>query len=692
MKKTGLIIGFILSIIFTAVEASTPVWTFTPLTATTLTVSENGSASIKYQVENQSLKPKVLEMLPIRGVTANTPCSLAPEGQAGSTCLLQLDIDGSALPSQGIQGGPVLCETNANGTPNPNQCYQPGQADSLNIQKQGSTFTVGGNINGLLGTLELQNNGMDTISTLADGIFTFPTALSPGDTYNVTVLNAPMNQTCTVSNGQGTIVDANITNVQVQCSENSYTVGGTASGLTGTVILQNNGGDNLPVSANGSFTFPTPVAQGSNYLVTILTQPDSQTCTVINGSGSVGAGNVTSVQVICSTNAYTVGGTINGLNGTLVLRNNTNDLLIRINDGSFTFLRPVADGALYNVKVVKHPAAQTCTINNGTGVISGANVSNVDVNCLTNTTALQASVSDLALSVTGLTNGPSGNNVSSGTARIITINNIGTSTATNLSITYPTWPSGTSAATTCGASLGAGNACTITITPGNTATLDGTSPCSVGTAPLPGAVQVVADNASEVSTDVVVLSYDCVYKGGYIFSIDDVTPPNTTSIIGKVAATSDAGSSQWSGQAGVSVGGIADNSVAGPNSCDGKSDGQCNTTRIINANPFPPVAASLCANLESGSYTDWFFPAICEMGYSGTSLCGTQAVPFLQNIYSNLKERGVGNLNNSAYYWSSTEVSSSPGAEAWSIFMGSGSEQGENKAFNSRAVRCARKF
>src|SRR5205823_1114467 len=35
---------------------------------------------------------------------------------------------------------------------------------------------------------------------------------------------------------------------------NSYSVGGTVSGLSGTVLLQDNGGDDLSVSASGAFT------------------------------------------------------------------------------------------------------------------------------------------------------------------------------------------------------------------------------------------------------------------------------------------------------------------------------------------------------------------------------------------------------------------------------------------------------
>ncbi|MGB5264992.1 MAG: hypothetical protein WBN30_00275, partial [Polyangiales bacterium] len=38
-----------------------------------------------------------------------------------------------------------------------------------------------------------------------------------------------------------------------------YSIGGTVSGLDGTVVLLNNGADDLSVSANGAFTFATRV-------------------------------------------------------------------------------------------------------------------------------------------------------------------------------------------------------------------------------------------------------------------------------------------------------------------------------------------------------------------------------------------------------------------------------------------------
>lgn len=81
----------------------------------------------------------------------------------------------------------------------------------------------------------------------------------------------------------------------------SHYVGGTASGIVRTgLVLQNNAGDDLPVDADGGFTFATPVAEGSGYDVTVSAQPPGQECTVSNGSGSVASANVTDVAVTCA--------------------------------------------------------------------------------------------------------------------------------------------------------------------------------------------------------------------------------------------------------------------------------------------------------------------------------------------------------------------------------------------------------
>jgi hypothetical protein len=86
-------------------------------------------------------------------------------------------------------------------------------------------------------------------------------------------------------------------------NNNSFTVSGTVSGLTGTgLVLQNNNADDNTVTANGSFTFTTTIVTGLNYAVTVKTQPNTptQTCYVNNGSGTMGSANVTNVNIFCS--------------------------------------------------------------------------------------------------------------------------------------------------------------------------------------------------------------------------------------------------------------------------------------------------------------------------------------------------------------------------------------------------------
>ena len=79
----------------------------------------------------------------------------------------------------------------------------------------------------------------------------------------------------------------------------TYSIGGNIAGLSGTVVLQNNGGDNLALSRNGSFAFNVTLQPNSPYDVTIATQPAGQVCSVSNGSDTASA-SVTTILVTCS--------------------------------------------------------------------------------------------------------------------------------------------------------------------------------------------------------------------------------------------------------------------------------------------------------------------------------------------------------------------------------------------------------
>ena len=86
----------------------------------------------------------------------------------------------------------------------------------------------------------------------------------------------------------------------------TFSVGGTVTGLTGTgLVLQNNGSDNLSVASDGSFTFASLLKQNETYSVTVFTQPTStvQTCTVTNGSGAITSSNISDIVVSCVASA-----------------------------------------------------------------------------------------------------------------------------------------------------------------------------------------------------------------------------------------------------------------------------------------------------------------------------------------------------------------------------------------------------
>src|SRR4051794_33675456 len=79
----------------------------------------------------------------------------------------------------------------------------------------------------------------------------------------------------------------------------SYLICGRITGLKGTLVLSDNGKDNLSISTNGSFNFSTNLANLKTYSITLVTQPTLQYCSISNGSGSVSGANVTQVAITC---------------------------------------------------------------------------------------------------------------------------------------------------------------------------------------------------------------------------------------------------------------------------------------------------------------------------------------------------------------------------------------------------------
>ncbi|MES1263250.1 MAG: hypothetical protein ABUL69_02765, partial [Peristeroidobacter soli] len=186
-------------------------------------------------------------------------------------------------------------------------CGDDDSTPGLDPQIPITTYSIGGTVTGSTGALTLQNSNGTQLNVAASGPFTFSAQMTPGASYNVTVAIPPTSQTCTVTNGSGTVpLSSNVNNISVACTNTitTFSVGGTVSGLGAgkTLVLHlaaDGGSVDRTLTANGTFTFPLTLANNAEFIVNVLTQPASQTCSVANGQGDISGGSVTNVAVTC---------------------------------------------------------------------------------------------------------------------------------------------------------------------------------------------------------------------------------------------------------------------------------------------------------------------------------------------------------------------------------------------------------
>jgi uncharacterized delta-60 repeat protein len=83
--------------------------------------------------------------------------------------------------------------------------------------------------------------------------------------------------------------------------------------------------------------------------------------------------------------SFTVSGTVTGLEGTGLTLRDQQFLTLTPSNGPFTLSLPVQSGAPYAVTITAQPVnpVQLCTIQNGSGVMGNANVTNIAVTCVT---------------------------------------------------------------------------------------------------------------------------------------------------------------------------------------------------------------------------------------------------------------------------------------------------------------------
>lgn len=501
-------------------------------------------------------------------------------------------------------------------------------------------------------------------------------------------------------------------------SPSTYTVGGSVSGYsTNGLVVQNNGANDIAISTNGVFTFTQPLAAGAAYHVTVSSQPAGQTCSVAHGTGTIGNANVSNVSVTCSAITYTITASSTG-NGSISPGGS-----VTVNSGgSQTFTATPNAGYGVNQWLVDGSLAQTGGMTYSLNNITANHMVSVSFGSAT----ITPSVSTLALAVS---------DVNPGASRKITITNNSLVPATNVQVVPNDFPANTTFdASGCDTIQGSGGSCEIIVTPGAAASNN----CTTGTIPA-GSLNITADGGISETVNVYVIGYGCQYQGGYVFAIDDTTD-DTGSIGGKVVSLEDQAPRSYNGVIWSSNGtggassdviydsiwgialGSTDSSplpnattpasypatlVTGQSNCNGSYDGVCNSNNILvyysEPNKTPAIslsyyAAGRCKDYTGGGFSDWYLPAICEMGpASNGSVCAANTLNIVSNLPGLLStlsapDSGCAFGGNCLYgtYWSSTEQSGNPRNLVWTQYFASGSYQSNYSKEGRLGVRCAR--
>lgn len=97
---------------------------------------------------------------------------------------------------------------------------------------------------------------------------------------------------------------------------------------------------------------------------------------------SVASGSAIALVISTGTQTFTIGGTVIGLKAaaTVHVLNGSDDQSIT-NNGTFTFPTALASGATFSVSFGAMPAGQICAVQNGSGNVANANVTNILVYC-----------------------------------------------------------------------------------------------------------------------------------------------------------------------------------------------------------------------------------------------------------------------------------------------------------------------
>lgn len=372
-----MITGLLVFLFMTTTLAGIPVWTFTPLTPTSLTVPANVVAMVEYRVMNQSNRLHMLRMKPIHGVTQSTPsgpgfCGNPMILPGKGSCILSLLIHGPLLTTP-ISGGPILCEQGSS-----LECYRPSTANSLIITPTealtdafiivtGSPLILA---TGSTGSLTITNESTDVTATNVDSNLTNPALFGNVTQTGSTCTSVLPGNSCTLTFTAGnTLVPQ--TNFPIQGNNTNTVTAAIAIAVSLTSITPDLGSPEggTPVTLTGTgLTGATSVFFGANPAINVnVVSSTTVTAVTPAGTGTVNVTINTPSGSITLPNAYTyanptLGESLNG--GVVACINNgiTHDNLVAAEQDISTGIVWGTVGELTGASSLSNGAANTALI------------------------------------------------------------------------------------------------------------------------------------------------------------------------------------------------------------------------------------------------------------------------------------------------------------------------------------------
>jgi len=177
---------------------------------------------------------------------------------------------------------------------------------------------------------------------------------------------------------------------------NHYALSATIKGLNASGLVLSVNGSSIPVSSGAtSQMLANALASGAAYSVSIASQPTGETCSLSESTGTIASANG-SVVVTCSSQAFKLGGSVDGLTGNgLLIANGSATLTVGPGAKSFNFPAPVAVGSPYEVTVRTQPLGQTCTLSGNVGTMPASDVTSIALACTSTMYTIGGSITGL---------------------------------------------------------------------------------------------------------------------------------------------------------------------------------------------------------------------------------------------------------------------------------------------------------